>query len=70
MTETNPLEAIAEMEAYVTRIQAGAAIIHSLLQEIADIHDENEDGSRHGCGEAYPCPTMQVIFSQMVVEKN
>ena len=70
MTETTPTEVIAEMEAYVTRIKAGAAIIHSLLQEISDLHDEDEDGGCSGCGEAYPCPTMQIILSQMVLGED
>ena len=72
MTETTPseIEIIRDMEAYITRIQAGAAIIHSLLQEIADLHTINDDACCNECGQAYPCSTMAIILNQMVFEEE
>jgi hypothetical protein len=70
MTETAPeveLD-ISELQQYVTRIEAGAAIIYSLLNEIHNIHTD-VDGKCQDCGQNYPCKTEQIILSAMVEEK-
>lgn len=69
MTESTPVELnIDELQEYVTRIEAGAAIIYSLLNEIYALHTENEDVCTQ-CEKAAPCPTVKILLSAMVEEK-
>ena len=69
MTETNEVELdLQELETYVTRIEAGAAILYSLLNEVYALHTENEDICTQ-CEKPTPCPTAQIILSTMVEEK-
>ena len=69
MTETPEVELdLNELETYVTRIEAGAAILYSLLNEVYALHTENEDVCTQ-CEKPAPCPTAQIILSAMVEEK-
>ena len=71
MTETPKAKVelnINELQEYVTRIEAGASIIYSLLNEIHNLH-EDVDGTCTDCGQSFPCNTEKVILSVMVEEK-
>ena len=60
-------ETLEELQEYVTRLQAGSAIIHSLLQEVNTLHEEHENACVD-CKQPYPCKTMQILLSTMVEE--
>jgi len=60
-------ETLEELQEYVTRLQAGSAIIHSLLQEVNTLHEE-QDGVCVDCKQPYPCKTMKILLSTMVEE--
>jgi hypothetical protein len=64
MSETPTIE---ELEQYVTRLQAGSAIIYSLLNDVNTLHAE-DDGQCLECDQAYPCNTMAVLLETMVEE--
>lgn len=59
---------VEAMQQYVTRIQAGAAILYSLINEIYNMHEEHE-GNCKECGKRYPCHTASVLLENMVEEK-
>ena len=65
MEETLSLD---EMQTLVDRLRTGSGILFNIIQNVGELHDENEDGSCAGCGEIYPCPTMQVVLSHLVYE--
>lgn len=67
MSETTE-PTVEEMQSYVTRIQAGAAIIYSLINEIYNLHTSGEDVCNQ-CETPSPCPTAQIVLSAMVEEK-
>jgi hypothetical protein len=69
MSETPEVELdLNDLQEYVTRIEAGAAIIYSLLNEIYALHTENEEVCSQ-CEKPSPCPTVQILLSAMVEEK-
>ena len=59
---------VEEMQSYVTRIQAGAAILYSLMTEIYELHTSGDDVCNQ-CEMPIPCPTAQIVLSAMVEEK-
>jgi hypothetical protein len=54
------------MEEYVTRLQAGAVILYSLLNEIHALHMPTEDDQCAECKIAHPCNTAKVLLETMV----
>jgi hypothetical protein len=70
MTETpeTPEVDLKELETYVTRLQAGSAILYSLLNEVYALHTDGDDVCTQ-CEKPTPCPTAQIILSTMVEEK-
>ena len=64
MSETPSIE---ELEQYVTRLQAGSAIIYSLLNDVNSLHEE-DDGQCLECDQPYPCNTMAILLETMVEE--
>jgi hypothetical protein len=67
MSETNE-PTVEDMQSYVTRIQAGAAILYSLITEIYALHTDGEDLCTQ-CEKPSPCPTAQIVLTTMVEEK-
>ena len=59
---------VEDMQTYVTRLQAGSAILYSLLNEVYAVHTEGDDVCTQ-CEKPTPCPTAQIILSTMVEEK-
>lgn len=69
MSETPEVEMdLTEVQEYVTRIEAGAAILYSLINEIHTLHNANEDVCDQ-CEKPQPCPTNKILLSVMVEEK-
>jgi hypothetical protein len=59
---------VEDMQTYVTRLQAGSAILYSLLNEVYALHTDGDDVCTQ-CEKSTPCPTAQIILSTMVEEK-
>jgi hypothetical protein len=59
---------VEDMQTYVTRLQAGSAILYSLLNEVYALHTDGDDVCTQ-CEKPTPCPTAQIILSTMVEEK-
>lgn len=76
MSETNidlnsddfELPDIDALDAYVTRLQAGSAILYSLINEIHALHSVDDNNTCIECKTAYPCNTAQIMLSTMVEE--
>lgn len=68
MTEKEDFELpdVDAMEEYVTRLQAGAVILYSLLNEIHTLHMPTEDDQCAECQVAHPCRTASVMLENMV----
>jgi hypothetical protein len=71
MTETPQVDDfelpdVDAMEEYVTRLQAGAVILYSLLNEIHTLHTPNDNDECPQCKEKSPCRTASVMLETMV----
>lgn len=60
---------LPEMQNLVDQLKVGSAILYSVLQQVFDLHDVNEEEKCTECEVAYPCNTVQILLSEFAVSQ-